>query len=84
MQIYHPCGTAKMGDLDADPTAVVSAKGCVVRGFTNLRVADASVFPEITSGNTNAPTIMVAERVAEWIRAEWRGREDATRRRSRL
>ena len=63
--IFHPTGTAKMG-RDDDPTAVVDAQ-LRVRGVKGLRVVDASVMPEITSGNTNAPTLMIAEKAARWI-----------------
>ncbi|MEO6362933.1 MAG: GMC family oxidoreductase N-terminal domain-containing protein [Caldimonas sp.] len=63
--IFHPVGTAKMGPA-ADPMAVVDAR-LRVHGVTGLRVVDASVMPAITSGNTNAPTLMIAERAAEWI-----------------
>lgn len=65
--IYHPVGVAKMGRLD-DPTVVTDAKTLKVKGFKNLRVADASVMPEVPSGNTNAPSIMVGERCADFIR----------------
>jgi choline dehydrogenase len=65
--IFHPVGTAKMGRAD-DPTAVVDAH-LRVRGVAGLRVADASVMPTITSGNTNAPTLMIAEKAARWIAA---------------
>ena len=68
--IFHPVGTARMGRLD-DPQAVVDpelrvrdGRGGVVQG---LRVVDASVMPTITSGNTNSPTLMIAERAAEWM-----------------
>jgi len=64
--IFHPVGTCRMGHAD-DPTAVVDAR-LRVRGIGALRVADASVMPTITSGNTNSPTLMIAERAAEWIR----------------
>lgn len=63
--IFHPVGTAKMGPAN-DPTAVVDAH-LRVHGVRGLRVVDASVMPTITSGNTNSPTLMIAERAAEWI-----------------
>jgi choline dehydrogenase len=63
--IFHPVGTAKMGPA-RDPRAVVDAR-LRVHGVEGLRVVDASVMPTITSGNTNAPTLMIAERAAEWI-----------------
>ena len=62
---YHPACTCRMGDA-ADPDAVVDP-ACRVRGIKRLRVVDASVFPRITNGNLNAPTIMVAERAADMI-----------------
>ncbi|HZW22915.1 GMC family oxidoreductase [Noviherbaspirillum sp.] len=65
--IFHPVGTCKMG-RDDDPFAVVDSR-LRVRGVKNLRVVDASVMPTITSGNTNSPTVMIAERAAEWIKA---------------
>ena len=67
--IFHPVGTTKMG-RDGDPMAVVDARlrvrgpGGLVQG---LRVVDAGVMPVITSGNTNSPTLMVAEKAAQWI-----------------
>ena len=63
--IFHPVGTAKMG-LASDPTAVLDER-LRVRGIAGLRVADASVMPTITSGNTNAPTMMIAGRAAAMI-----------------
>ena len=63
--IFHPVGTAKMGPA-SDPAAVVDAR-LRVHGIEGLRVVDASVMPTITSGNTNSPTLMIAERGAEWI-----------------
>ncbi|MGC0223008.1 GMC family oxidoreductase [Pseudooceanicola nitratireducens] len=64
--VYHPAGTAKMGDAD-DPMAVVDPK-LRVHGVAGLRVADASVMPTLPSGNTNAPSIMIGARAAEFIR----------------
>jgi choline dehydrogenase len=66
--IFHPVGTAKMGPA-SDPLAVVDAR-LRVHGVAGLRVVDASVMPTITSGNTNSPVLMIAERAAEWIRAD--------------
>ena len=63
--IFHPVGTAKMGPA-SDPAAVVDTH-LRVHGVQGLRVVDASVMPTITSGNTNAPVLMIAERAAEWI-----------------
>ena len=69
--IFHPVGTAKMG-LPSDPLTVVDERLRVI-GIERLRIVDASVMPAITSGNTNAPTMMIAEKGAAMIRAEVKG-----------
>ena len=66
--IFHPVGTTKMG-RDDDPMAVLDSR-LRVRGIAGLRVVDAGAMPTITSGNTNSPTLMLAEKAAEWIRAD--------------
>ncbi|MBA2675297.1 GMC family oxidoreductase N-terminal domain-containing protein [Ramlibacter sp.] len=63
--IFHPVGTTKMG-TDDDPMAVLDAR-MRVRGVASLRVVDGGAMPTITSGNTNSPTLMIAEKAAEWI-----------------
>ena len=63
--IFHPVGTTKMGRAD-DPMAVLDAR-LRVRGIAGLRVVDAGAMPLITSGNTNSPTLMMAEKAAAWI-----------------
>ncbi len=82
---YHPCGTCRMGRRD-DPGAVVDPEARVI-GVDGLRLADSSIFPQITNGNTNAPSIMVGEKAADhilgrpplardnrapWIAPDWR------------
>ncbi|MDC0860846.1 GMC family oxidoreductase N-terminal domain-containing protein [Planktomarina temperata] len=64
--IFHPVGTVKMGQMD-DPSAVLDPH-LRVKGVQGLRVVDSSVMPAITSGNTNAPTLMIAEKAAAWIK----------------
>ena len=66
--IFHPVGTCKMGRAD-DPTAVVDPD-LKVRGIESLRVIDASIMPTITSGNTNSPTLMIAERGSALVIAD--------------
>ena len=70
---YHPCGTVRMGAAD-NPGAVVDPE-CRVIGVDGLRAADSSIFPRITNGNLNAPSIMTGEKAADHIlgRQPWRG-----------
>ena len=70
--IFHPVGTAKMG-LSSDPLAVVDER-LRLAGIEHLRVIDASVMPTITSGNTNAPTMMIAEKGAALLREDLKAR----------
>ena len=67
--LWHQFGTCKMGPSN-DNMAVVDNK-LRVYGIQGLRVADCSIMPRITSGNTNAPAIMIGEKVAEFIKEEW-------------
>ncbi|WP_250518447.1 GMC family oxidoreductase N-terminal domain-containing protein [Caballeronia sp. ATUFL_M1_KS5A] len=71
--IFHPVGTCRMG-TDNDPGAVVDSRLRVI-GVRGLRVVDASVMPTITSGNTNSPTLMIAERASDMIREDRRSVE---------
>lgn len=67
--IYHPTGTCRMGP-ENDPKAVVDSR-LRVHGIRGLRVADASIMPNIVSGNTNAPAIMIGERVADFVKEDF-------------
>ena len=66
--VFHPCGTCKMG---SDPASSVVDSKLNVHNISNLRVVDASIFPNITSANTNSPTIMIAHKAADMILENW-------------
>ncbi len=66
MTVYHPVGTCRMGQTVADSVVDSSLR---VHGVEALRVVDASVFPTVTSANTHAPTVMVAQKAADLIQA---------------
>lgn len=66
---YHQAGSCKMGP-DTDPMAVVDDQ-LRVKGIRGVRVADASIMPDVTSGNTNAPAIMIGERAADFVKNSW-------------
>jgi choline dehydrogenase len=62
--VFHPCGTCRMGP---DPREAVVDPRLRVHGLSGLRIVDSSIFPTVTSGNINAPSIMVGERGAEFV-----------------
>jgi len=72
--IYHPTGTCKMGSIN-DPSTVVDSR-LRVKGVRHLRVIDASIMPTIPSGNTNAPTIMIAEKASDLIKQDESDRQE--------
>lgn len=74
--VYHPTGTAKMGKI-SDPQTVVDSE-LRVKGIKGLRVIDASIMPKIVSANTNAATIMIGEKGADFIKSTWLKKTDKT------
>lgn len=68
--VYHPVGTCKMG-VRSDPMAVVSSENLAVFGLKGLRIADASIMPTLISGNTNAPCIMIGEKLSDMVKSTW-------------
>ena len=71
LTIYHPVGTCKMGNLRKDRMAVCSER-LRVRGFSNLRVADASIAPDLVAGNTQAMCTLIGCKAAKMILEDWR------------
>lgn len=68
--VYHPAGTTKMGDINNDPSAVVDPQ-LKIRGLKGVRIADAGIFPEMTTINPMLTVLAVGERGAELIAQEW-------------
>ena len=73
LTIYHPVGTCKMGNLQKDKMAVCSPR-LRVRGFSNLRVADASIAPDLVAGNTQAMCTLIGCKAAKMILEDWEGK----------